>query len=495
MSVVLGIDLGTQSTKVLVYDAEAAKVLALVSAPHALISEADGTREQEAGWWLEALKTCMAALDPALKQRVKAIGVSGQQHGFVPVDAAGEVLHRVKLWCDTSTVAECREIEARFGGAQRMAAELGNAVAPGFTASKILWLKKKQPQAYAKLRHILLPHDYLNFWLTGQVSAEAGDASGTALFNVPQRRWDAGAVKALDPDRDLMSCLPPLTAAGKACGSLRAEIAQALGLPAGIPVSAGGGDNMMAAIGTGTLEAGVVTVSLGSSGTVFTRTPAPLLDPQGRFAAFCSSDGGWLPLLCTMNCTLATELMRELFGLSLEQMETAVAAVAAGSGGAMLLPYFNGERVPDLPQAKGSILGLDPANTRPGHLLRATMESVAYGLNLGLAALTELKMPAKKVRLVGGGAKSAVWRQICADVFGLSVEVVAVEEAAAFGAALQALWTLEGGASETLATLQAKHVRLDASHAVRPGPAVAVYQDGFGTYLKHVKNISGPSGA
>jgi xylulokinase len=490
MSLVLGIDLGTQSTKVLLYDAEAGRTLAQASAPHALISEADGTREQEAAWWLEALQACMQSIDPALRQRVKAIGVSGQQHGFVPLGADGKVLHRVKLWCDTSTVAECREIEARYGGAQRMAAELGNAVAPGFTASKILWLKKHVPQAYTQMRHILLPHDYLNFWLTGQASAEAGDASGTALFNVPQRRWDAGALKALDPERDLMGCLPPLTEAGKACGTLRAEAAKALGLPAGIPVSAGGGDNMMAAIGTGTLESGVVTVSLGSSGTVFTRTPAPLLDPQGRFAAFCSSDGGWLPLLCTMNCTLATELMRELFGLSLEQMEAAVAAVPPGSGGAMLLPYFNGERVPDLPQAKGSILGLDPSNTRPGNLLRATMESVAYGLNLGMAALTELKMPAKKVRLVGGGAKSAVWRQICADVFGLEVEVVAVEEAAALGAALQALWTLEGGKPESLAALQARHVTLDASRAAKPGSARAAYQDGFGAYQKLVKNFS-----
>ncbi len=489
----LGIDVGTQSVKALIYDADQRHVVDIRSAPLDLISAADGTREQLAPWWLAALEQCLAGFDKRVKAGVQAIGVSGQQHGFVPLGADGQVLAPVKLWCDTSTTAECIEITADFGGQDRCVREVGNPILPGYTASKVRWLKNHRPDAYARLATILLPHDYLNFYLTGERVMECGDASGTAMFDIRRRKWHEGMVATLDQSRDLSTTLPPLIASGSAIGQLREHVASTLGLRSGIPVSSGGGDNMMAAIGTCNVGAGRLTVSLGTSGTLFASTDEPIIDQQGALAAFCSSTGGWLPLLCTMNCTVATELTRRLFALDTAQLEHQAAAVPIGSHGIMTLPFFNGERTPNLPRGKGCVLGLDDNNYASQNLLRSAMESVVYGLRAGLDRFSEQGCVINELRLTGGGAGSAVWRQMVADIFNMPVRVPSVGEGAALGAALQALWMHQGeqGDNQSLQELVDVHLELDPAQACEPQQTtVTAYIDYYQQYLRYVAAIA-----
>src|SRR5215468_11939775 len=310
-TLLLGIDSGTQSTKVLVVDAREGKVVASAAQEYELIPNLPpGAKEQHPHTWRDATASAMRR---ALRQakavgtEVKAIGVSGQQHGFVPLDAAGEVIRPAKLWCDTSTTAECDEITAQLGGLKKTIKALGNAVLPGFTASKILWLKNHEPKNFAKLHSVLLPHDYLNFWLTCEKVMEYGDASGTALLDVRKRKWSAAALEAIGPE--LAEKLPPLISSDKPAGTLQAATAKSLDLNPGVLVSAGGGDNMMGAIGTGNTRAGVITASFGTSGTIYACAEKPVIDPKGEIAAFCDSTNRWLPLLCTMNVTVATEMV------------------------------------------------------------------------------------------------------------------------------------------------------------------------------------------
>lgn len=489
----LGVDVGTQSVKALCFDAANSKTLAVTSAPLQLISKNDGTREQKACWWLDALKDCLSQVDPALLKAVVAIGVSGQQHGFVPLAADGKVLAPVKLWCDTTTAEECQQISDAFGGEARCIKEVGNAILPGYTAPKIRWLKNRHPELYQKLHTILLPHDYINYYLTGERVMEAGDASGTGLLDIRSRQWHAGMLAAIDAQRNLLDCLPKLVAPGGPIGQLQTGVARELGLPAGIPVSAGGGDNMMAAIGTGNVAPGRMTVSLGTSGTLFAYSDTPVIDQSGSLAAFCSSTGGWLPLLCTMNCTVSTELVRDLFQLPVEELDHRVAQVPAGSRGVMTLPFFNGERSPNLPGGKGCILGLDSDNFHPDNLLRSAMESAIYGLRSGLEAFRRQGCDVTAIRLTGGGARNASWCQMVSDIFNLPVTVQKVDEGAALGAALQACWMHQRQQAQptSLVTLVDQHLVLDRERSFEPQRYNADrYTHLFQQYLRHVEAIT-----
>ncbi|RPE81201.1 xylulokinase [Vulcaniibacterium tengchongense] len=490
MSLVVGLDVGTQSVKLLAYDADAAQVAALHGQPLELVARDDGTREQEAQWWIEAIRACFARLDPALRARVTAIGVSGQQHGFVPLDAAGRVLAPVKLWCDTSTQRECDEIMQALGGESACVEAAGNPILAGYTASKLAWLRKHRPEAYRGLATVLLPHDYVNFWLTGERWMECGDASGTGWFDVRRRAWSPQVLRAIDPERDLGRCLPPLADAG-ATFPLAPAIADELGLPRTVRVSVGGGDNMMAAIGTGNVVPGRLTMSLGTSGTLFAFADRPVVDPQAGWAAFCASSDGWLPLICTMNCTVATELAARLFGLKAQDAEALLAQTAPGAGGVLLLPFFNGERTPNLPGGRGALFGLDPLNTAPANVYRAAMEGATYSLRHGYDAFVAAGLRFERICLTGGGSNSPAWRQMVADVFELPVEVPEQSEGAAFGAALQALWASQrarGGAS--LAELAQAHVRMRADRAAAPDPErAAAYRIHYRRFLRHLDAV------
>jgi xylulokinase len=493
MSIYLGIDIGTQSVKALCYDAQLLQLGAVSTSPLEIISEPDGTREQLALWWITAIQDCLSQIEPDIKARVVALGVSGQQHGFVPLAADGTVLTPVKLWCDTATIAECEQITANFGGEERCIDEVGNAILPGYTAPKIRWLKNHRPEEYERLAAVLLPHDYVNFYLTGERAMEYGDASGTGLLDVRSRSWHSGMLVAVDDCRDLKKCLPKLIEPNACVGQLQAEVAAELGLPAGIPVSSGGGDNMMAAIGTGNVVPGRLTVSLGTSGTLFAYSDSPIVDASQRLAAFCSSTGGWLPLLCTMNCTVSTELTRDLLDVSIEELDERVASVPPGANGVMTLPFFNGERSPNLPRGKGCITGLDADNYSPNNLLRSAMESAVYGLRTGLEAFREQGCDIQSIRLTGGGSRSATWRQMVADVFNLPVTVQRIDEGAALGAVLQALWmhSTRQGTETSIAEIVDEHLQIQPTLSCEPNADVAMaYREHYQHYLRHVDAIA-----
>jgi xylulokinase len=491
MSLVIGIDAGTQSVKLVAYDPANRRILATHGQALELIARDDGCREQRPEWWIEAIRICFAKLDPTLRARVAAIGVSGQQHGFVPLDAVGQVLAPAKLWCDTSTQAECEEIMNAVGGIQQCVKLAGNPILAGYTASKLPWTRKHRPETYARLASILLPHDYVNFWLTGERWMEYGDASGTGWLDVRTRQWSKALLAATDAQRDLSALLPPLVTADTSF-TISPVIAEELGLPRSVRVSAGGGDNMMAAIGTGNVVPGVLSMSLGTSGTLFAYATQPMVDEAGGWAAFCSSTGGWLPLICTMNCTVATETVAKTLGFSTSEGDAVMAGTTPGANGLVMLPFFNGERTPDLPHARGGLFGLDLNNFTRANVYRAAMEGATYALRNGYDLLQAAGMRFDAIRLTGGGSQSAAWRQMVADVFALPVEVPAQAEGAALGAALQALWALEkaSNASADLVAIAREHVQLDTALAARPDAhAVAAYQPAYRQFLRHLDDV------
>jgi xylulokinase len=485
---VVGLDVGTQSVKLVAYDPRARRIVATHGQSLDLISGNDGSREQEAQWWIDAIRACFAKLEPAQRSAVVAIGVSGQQHGFVPLDADGNVLAPAKLWCDTSTSGECDEIMSAAGGAAHCVALAGNPILAGYTASKLPWTRKHRPQVYAKLATILLPHDYVNFWLTGERWMEYGDASGTGWLDVRTRTWSREMLAATDADTNLADFLPPLVEADMSF-AIAPSIADELGVPREARVAAGGGDNMMAAIGTGNVAPGVLTMSLGTSGTLFACADRPVVDEAAGWAAFCSSTGGWLPLICTMNCTVATENVAKLFGFSSRDGEEVLAGTKPGADGLVMLPFFNGERTPDMPAARASLHGMDMANLTRGNIYRAAMEGATYALRNGFDALQAAGLSFDSIRLTGGGSHSASWRQMVADVFDLPVQVPEQAEGAAFGAALQALWAHDhaNGRDTAIADIAREHVRVDAETAARPNPdAVAAYATHYRQFLRHL---------
>jgi len=438
--VFLGIDCGTQSTKVVLRDPDTGEVVAVGRAPHELIEREDGTREQDPIWWIDALRT--AVRDAVRDQRfdIGGIGVSGQQHGLVCLDDRDRPVRPAKLWNDTTTAHECEELTRKLGGASRVLQLVGNLILPGYTAPKVAWLAAHEPEAYARTLRMCLPHDYLNLWLCGEFVTEAGDASGTAYFDVRARRYSEAVLGALDTTRDWARTLPPIAPSLSIAGTLRHEAAESLGLEPGIPVSAGGGDNMCAAIGCGVLAEGPVAVSLGTSGTVFAYRTEPAVDPLGEAAAFCDSTGGWLPLAATLNCTSATEWVRGLFAMDHAAVDAAVAGGAAP--GLAFLPYLSGERTPNRPQATGVFVGLRASHGRDA-IVHAVVEGVTFGLAYALDALRRTGVAPTEVTLIGGGSASDAWAQLCADVFELPVVRPVIVEAAASGAARQAQWAAE----------------------------------------------------
>jgi len=439
--VFLGVDCGTQSTKVVLRDPTSGAVVAVGRAPHELIERDDGTREQDPAWWIDALRI---GVRDALRDKrfdIGGIGVSGQQHGLVCLDDRDRPVRAAKLWNDTTTAPECAELTRKLGGTHRVLELTGNLLLPGYTAPKVAWLAAHDPDAYARTIRMCLPHDYLNLWLTGEFVTESGDASGTAYFDVRTRRYSEEVLAAIDDRRDWKRTVPPVEPSLGVVGRLRREAAELLGLDADIPVGAGGGDNMCAAIGCDVVSAGPVAVSLGTSGTAFAYRAEPAVDPLGEAAAFCDSTGGWLPLAATLNCTSATEWVRQLFAMGHADVEAALAG--GGAAGLSFLPYLSGERTPNRPEAAGVFVGLRPTHGRDA-IVRAVVEGVTFGLAYALEALRRTGVAPTEVTLVGGGSASDAWAQLCADIFDLPVVRPAIVETAASGAARQAQWALEG---------------------------------------------------
>lgn len=468
----LGIDSGTQSTKAIVLHAESGEIIAQAHSKYSLLEGLPvGHLEQNPADWIravdEVIQSCCEQLGPQ-RHQIRGIGVSGQQHGLVILDAKNDVIRPAKLWCDTSTTEQCDEIAHHFGGQPGCIHLTGNPVLPGYTLPKLLWVKQNEPENFAKISSILLPHDYINFYLTGVKRMEYGDASGTGALNIQTRQWNQEILDFIDPK--LLGCLPPLGSSLEPHGKICPKLAEHWGLSPDIWVSAGGGDNMMGAIGTGNVTPGVITASFGTSGTLYATSQEPVIDGQGEVAAFCDSTDQWLPLVCTMNVTVVTEHVRKMYGWTIPELEEKTAQSPPGAEGLLFLPYLNGERTPNLPNGTGVIHGLQPHNFKPENFARAAVEGATLGLAYGLRRFRDLGIRPTEIRLTGGGSQSHVWRQIAADIFQTEVVTLVSAEGAALGAALQALFVVEHQSHPTL-TIQevtARFVKLDKSTRCKP---------------------------
>jgi len=483
MSLSLGLDVGTQGTKALLLDGESGAVVGRASTTYGLIDGLEpGAAEQHPDTWRKAVAQVtreVLATSGRCADEVLAVGVSGQQHGCVTLDERDKPVRAAKLWCDTATSAEADELTAAFG----------RPVPTGFTASKLLWLARHEPENWARTKRVLLPHDYINLLLTGTAAMEAGDASGTGLFDVTERRFDDRSFAVFDElagspfsDAGLASRLPALmdpSSPWAPVGRVSGEAAAEFGLANGTLVAPGGGDNMMSAVGSGATSTGVVTVSLGTSGTAFAHAEKPIIDPDGLIAPFCGSTGGWLPLLCVMNLTGVTEEVRASYGVDHGALTDAARQANPGCDGLLWLPYLNGERVPDLPNAAGTLLGMRPGHLRAGAMYRAALEGTSLNLAWGVERLRNLGIEATELRLVGGAARNPLWREILAACLETPVLPLEEPESAALGSAMQALWSWhrDGGGVCSLRDLTALCVH-STSEATTPNPELLeVYRE------------------
>lgn len=430
----LGVDVGTQGTKALVYEQKTGKVLSRGAKAYDILkSNVPGRAEQHPSLWIDgSVEAISSALSKVDRKRVKGIGISGQQHGFVPVDKKGEVIRNAKLWCDVESAKEAATLSEKWS----------YNLVPGFTASKILWLKENEPENFEKLAKVLLPHDYMNWYLTGRYVAEAGDASGTGLFDTPARTYDQSRMQTIDSQ--LGSFFPELIGPNDVVGTLKKDVAEQLGLAEDVIVAPGSGDNQMSALGAGAVTEGSWVVSLGTSGTLFGASNSPIVDPSGGIAPFCDATGKWMPLLCTMNCTLVTEEARKAFGMDHGEITALASKENPGADGTNFLPFLTGERTPNWPDSYGVLTGLRPGALSPGRLYRAALEGATYPLLYGMKLLQQFGVTANELRIVGGGSKNPLWRQIIADSFQLPLRFPTEPESAALGGALQAAAVYNG---------------------------------------------------
>lgn len=424
----LGIDVGTSGCKVLLID-ENGSILRQASAEYPLSTPRPGWSEQNPEDWWNGVVACLEQIGEA---RPDAIGLTGQMHGAVFLDAADEVIRPAILWNDQRTAAECAEIDATVGP-DRVKAITCNPPLTGFQAPKLIWLRNHEPANYARVRSVLLPKDYIRLKLTGEKFTEVSDASGTGLFDVPNRRWATEMMATLDID-------PSIFPASEESFVATTRTRAVAGLTSGVPIVGGGGDQAAAAVGTGAVKPGIVSVSLGTSGVVFTSIEGPEYDRSGAAHTFCHANGGWHAMGVMLSCAGALRWYRDTIcpGTAYETISAEAEAAPAGCDGLTFLPYLSGERTPhNDPTARAAWAGMSLAHTR-AHLARSVFEGATFGLRDGFEALQALGARADELRVNGGGAKSSFWIQMLADVFGAPCTRLEVDEGPAFGAALLA---------------------------------------------------------
>jgi xylulokinase len=480
MGHVLGIDTSTTATKAVLID-ERGTVVAIGTSeydydvPRPLWSEQD-----PALWWDGTVTAIRAALASSgvPGSDVSAIGLTGQMHGAVLLDAADRVLRPAILWNDQRTAHACDEIRAAVGP-ERLIAVTGNDALPGFTAPKLVWVRDHEPEVWARIAHVLLPKDYVRLRLTGLHALDKADGAGTLLFDLAARDWSPEVLEALHIDP---AWLPPTHEGPEITGGLTAEAAAATGLRNGTPVVAGGGDQSANAVGVGAVSVGTVALSLGTSGVVFATTDRPTTDPRGQVHAFCHAvPGKWHLMTVMLSAAGSLRWFRDTLAPGVDFGELAASAgdVPAGSDGLLFLPYLTGERSPHPdPLARGAFVGLTVSHERR-HLTRAVLEGVAFGLRDGLDQMIAAGMPApSQVRASGGGTASPVWRQILADVLQADLATVSTSEGAAYGAGLLA--AVGAGWFPTVEAAAASLV--SATVVATPGPDVAHYADVHAIY-------------
>ena len=428
--VVVGVDSSTQSCKVLVVDASTGATVANGSAPHP-----DGTAIDPRAW-IEALRAAWWAAGVAGRTDVIGVGVSGQQHAMVAVDARGVPVHEALLWNDLRSAEQAQRMVMDLGVAAWMEA-VNVLPVPAITLTKLAWLRENRPETAARVHRVMLPHDWLVLHLCGAFATDRSDASGTGYFNATTNRYRHDLIERyFGAVPELPRVLPP----GGTAGTLLPEWG---GGERAIPVSAGTGDNAGAALGL-ELASGDVVVSVGTSGTVFTRASEVVTDAAGVTAGFADATGEHLPLLCTLNAARVLASTAELLGVDLERFDELARSGATDAGGLTLLPYFDGERTPNLPDATGELHGITRASSTPTNLARAAVLAIANSLADCLEHLRSIGAPARRVLLIGGGAKSTALRSVLADTFGQAVTVPEAREYVALGAARQATWAATG---------------------------------------------------
>ncbi|WP_346353824.1 xylulokinase [Azotosporobacter soli] len=437
----LGIDLGTTMLKLLLMDEEG-KVLYTLTREYPIYYPRSGWAEQNPREWWEAAGAGIrelfmkAGLSP---ESVRAIGLSGQMHGLVLLDEHNKVLMPALLWCDQRTRAESDWINETVGF-EHLKEWTGNKSFTGFTASKLLWVKAEQPEIYEKIRHILLPKDYIRLQLTGEYATDMSDASGTLLFDVAKREWSVDMLEKLGIDK---AWLPRCYESTAVTGKLSLKAAAVTGLRAGTPVVGGAGDQECGAVANGAVVPGILSVALGNSGVVFACQDRYAADPELRLHSFCAANGKWHVMgvmLSAVSCIKwwSDNICRCKSIDEYEDLLGEAEVIAPGSGGVLFLPYLLGERTPHSdPHARGSFVGLDMTHHR-GHMTRAIMEGVCFGLKDSLDIIRQLQIPVTAVRVSGGSGRSMLWRRILADVFSLPVDVTTVREGPAYGAAMLA---------------------------------------------------------
>ena len=435
MVLVAGVDSSTQSTKVELRDIESGELAAVGRAAHP--SAEPPRSEQDPRTWWAALVEAFAQCGPRLRD-VAAVSVAGQQHGLVVLDAGGEPLRPAKLWNDTTSAPQAAALVERLG-AETWATACGSVPVASFTVTKLAWLVEHEPHVMNRIARIALPHDYLTMRLAGRHVTDRGDASGTGWYDTAAGRYRADLLDLAGgrSGTEWVETLPEVRPFDVAAGAVTASAAAATGLPEGIPVAAGTGDNMAAALGMG-LRPGDIAVSLGTSGTAYAVSAEPTHDPTGSVAGFCDAAGGFLPLVCTLNATRVTDAVARWIGLDRDVLAAAALSSPPGAGGAVMVPYLDGERTPNLPEATGSLYGLGFSTAR-ADLARAAHEGVVCALLDGIDALAAAGASVGgRLHLVGGGARSPAYRQVAADCWGAAVRVPDAEEAVATGACAQA---------------------------------------------------------
>ena len=450
----IGLDLGTTGAKAGIIDCTGA-VRGTVTVPYQTSAPKPGWAEQDPGEWWDATSRAIRELLASVTVdagSVAGIGLSGQMHGSVFLDSDESVIRPCILWCDQRTAPQCRLITESVGG-ERLADWVSNPALPGFTAPKVLWVRENEPGNYARIRTLLLPKDYINLRLTGNLSTDASDASGTLLFDVRNRAWSQSMLDALEIP---VEWLPPVHESPEVIGVLSAEAARATGLVAGTPVAAGGADNACGALGMGVISPGEVAVSIGSSGTVLAPTATPSVDREMRLHSFCHAAGDtWYVMGVMLSAGLSLRWFRDQLGEperkraerrgedSYRLLDETAAGAPPGCEGLVFLPYLTGERTPHAdPLAKGVLFGLDLTKTR-AHLVRSIMEGVVFGLNDSVEIMRQLGIPLERVVAGGGGSRSGLWRRMQADILGLPITVAEESDAAMLGAAL--LGAIAGG--------------------------------------------------
>lgn len=493
MPYLLGIDIGTSGTKTLICD-EDGRVLATAVAEHPIYSPKPGWSEQDPRDWWKA--TCTATRAVLKKAKVKGgdiggIGLSGQMHGSVFLADGTKPLRRALLWNDQRTGRQCDEITAKAGGREKLIELVANPALTGFTAPKILWVRENEPKIYSRTKHVLLPKDYIRLCMTGEYATEVSDASGTLLLDVVNRRWSDRLLSILQIDPALM---PRVHESYEVTGRLTREAAGELGLAEGIPVVGGGGDQAAGAVGNGIVTAGIVSATLGTSGVVFAHADQPTRDPKGRVHTMCHAvPGKW----CVFGCMLSAGGSFQWFRNNLAQTEVEQArkkkidpyellvreaeSAPAGSEGLFFLPYLTGERCPHPdPNARGGWIGLTARTTR-AMMIRALLEGVTFGMRDALQIMQEMKIPVSQVRASGGGARSAFWRQLQADIYRQPIVLTNAGEGPAYGVALLAgVGTGVWGSVEEACTASIK-----VATRIRPkAKAAALYEKHYAVYRK-----------